>query len=108
MFKQVSCSEAEALITEHSMVIADVRDVDSFEDGHIEGAVHLSMPALQEFCESADKSQPILVYCYHGITSQSVAQHLIEQGFAQVYSLMGGFETWKEHHSASGSAADDA
>ncbi len=97
MFKQLSCQEAQDLITGGSVIIADVRDNDSYNEGHISGAVHLSMPTLQEFCESADKSQSILVYCYHGITSQSVAQHLVEQGFVQVYSLMGGYETWREH-----------
>lgn len=101
MFKQLSCQEAEEIISDGNVVIADVRDIDSYNEGHIHGAVHLSMPTLQDFCESADKSQPILVYCYHGITSQSVAQHLIEQGFVQVFSLVGGFETWKEHHPTS-------
>lgn len=106
MFKQISCHEADELVSQGQCVIADVRDIDSYEESHIDGAMHLSMPALQEFCETADKTHPILVYCYHGITSQSVAQHLIEQGFAAVYSLMGGFEMWKEHHSASGSSDD--
>lgn len=101
MFKQLSCQEAESVIGEGNLVIADVRDIDSYNEDHISGAVHLSMPTLQDFCETADKNQPILVYCYHGITSQSVAQHLIEQGFVQVYSLVGGFETWKEHHPTS-------
>ena len=105
MFKQVSCQEAEKLMASEALVVADVRDIDSFQEGHIESALHLSMPALQRFCETTDKSQPVLVYCYHGITSQSVAQHLIEQGFAEVYSLAGGFETWKEHHSATGDAS---
>lgn len=101
MFKQLSCQEAEEVISTGNLVIADVRDIDSYNEGHIHGAVHLSMPTLQDFCETADKSQPILVYCYHGITSQSVAQHLVEQGFVQVFSLVGGFETWKEHHPTS-------
>ena len=101
MFKQLSCQEAEEVISEGHLVIADVRDIDSYNEGHIQGAVHLSMPMLQDFCETADKSQSILVYCYHGITSQSVAQHLIEPGFVRVYSLVGGFEVWKEHHSTS-------
>ncbi|PHQ81107.1 MAG: thiosulfate sulfurtransferase GlpE [Coxiella sp. (in: Bacteria)] len=101
MFKQLSCPEADELINGGGLVIADVRDIDSYNDAHIHSAIHLSMPMLQDFCETADKNQPILVYCYHGITSQSVAQHLIEQGFSQVYSLVGGFETWKEHHPTS-------
>ena len=101
MYRQLSHEEAEQLMAEREIIIADVRDYDSFAENHIAGAIHLSMPAMQEFCETANKEQPILVYCYHGISSQSVAQHLVEQGFAEIYSLQGGFEAWKEHHQTS-------
>jgi len=101
MLKQLTHTEAEKLITNPDIVIADVRDQDSYDEAHIANAVHLSMARMQEFCDSADKATPILVYCYHGVSSQSVAQHLIEQGFTEVYSLSGGFETWKEYHSTS-------
>lgn len=97
MFKQLSCQEAETLINQGNAVVADVRDVDSYNEAHLTAAIHLSMPMLQDFCESADKGQPIVLYCYHGITSQSVAQHLVEQGFTQVFSLVGGFEGWKAY-----------
>lgn len=102
MFKQLQHHELENLLTERDdVVIADVRDQDSFEQAHIANAIHLSMATLQDFCEQADKSRPILVYCYHGVSSQSVAQHLVDHGFTQVYSLIGGFEIWKEHHPTS-------
>jgi thiosulfate sulfurtransferase len=38
---------------------------------------------------------PVVVCCYHGNSSQSAAQFLVEQGFTEVYSLNGGFEQWK-------------
>ena len=101
MLKQLTHDEAEQLIQSKKVIIADVRDRDSYEEEHITNAIHLSMPKLQEFSQTADKNQPILVYCYHGISSQSVGQHLIEQGFREVYSLVGGFEGWKKNHSSS-------
>ena len=101
MFKQLSCMEAEELINDSAVIIADVRDNDSYNESHINGAIHLSVSALQDFCSTVDKNQPILLYCYHGISSQSVAQHLVEQGFSSVFSLMGGFETWRAHHPTS-------
>lgn len=101
MLKQLSHTEAEELMGARDLVVADVRDRDSYDEAHIANAIHLSMSRMQDFFESADKSKPILVYCYHGVSSQSVAQHLIEEGFTEVYSLSGGFETWKTHHSSS-------
>ncbi len=98
MYKQVSYTEIDNLLSEKEVIVADVRDKESYDEGHIHNAIHLSVAALQDFCAEADKTQPIVVYCYHGISSQSVAQHLVDQGFTEVYSLIGGYETWREHH----------
>ncbi len=98
MIKQLSVQEGRELIAKGNVVIIDVRDDDSYRLGHIEGAVQLSIADMREFCFTTPKNQPILVYCYHGISSQSVAQHLQDQGFLVVYSLSGGFEKWQAHH----------
>lgn len=99
MFKQIDHAEAHQLINEEgSLQVADVRDLETYLGAHIPGAVHLSMDRLRGFCEATDKSTPILLYCYHGVSSQAVAQHLIDQGFSEVYSLKGGFETWRSHY----------
>lgn len=97
MYKQISHIEAKQLIRERDIVIVDVRDEDSYEEEHITNAIYLSMAALQEYSNKADKEKAILVYCYHGVSSQLIAQHLVEQDFKEVYSLMGGFEIWKSH-----------
>ena len=104
MYKRISHIEAEQLMNERNVVVVDVRDEDSYEGGHITNAIHLSMAALQEYSNKGDKEKAILVYCYHGVSSQSVAQHLIEQGFKEAYSLIGGFETWKSYHPTSGAS----
>ncbi len=98
MLKQITHTEAQQLMEEREIIVADVRDRESFEQERMTNAIHLSMSALQDFTETADKTHPILVYCYHGISSQSVAQHLVEQGFMEVYSLQGGFSAWKANH----------
>lgn len=98
MFKQIDCQEAVLLLARGNVLVLDVRDQESFDKERIPGAIHLTMPALQDFIETTSTSQPILVYCYHGITSQSVAEHLFEQGFLEVYSLIGGFSKWSSHH----------
>lgn len=101
MYKQISHTEAEQLMSARKIVIADVRDQDSYDEGHIANAIHLSIAKMQDYCDHADKTKPMLVYCYHGISSQSVAQHLVDQGFKEIYSLIGGFEAWRTHHPTS-------
>jgi len=100
MYKQLSKDQVKEIMANSDLIVADVRDEESYVQGHIDGAIHLTMAALQTFCDDSDKSSPILVYCYHGVSSQSVAQHLVDQGFVEVYSLIGGFEAWKEYQSS--------
>ena len=98
MYRQISRVEAERLVREHDVVVADVRDKDSYEKDHIANAIHLSIAELREYSSKVDKEKAILVYCYHGVSSQLVAQNLVELGCKEVYSLVGGFEIWKAHH----------
>ncbi|MAC46069.1 thiosulfate sulfurtransferase GlpE [Oceanospirillum beijerinckii] len=76
-------------------VIVDIRDPNSFAAGNISGSLHLDNENVQAFIEQNNKSQPVVVCCYHGNSSQSAAQFLFEQGFTEVYSLNGGYEQWK-------------
>ena len=101
MYKQISHTEAEQLMNDQELVIADVRDLASYQAGHISNAIHLSLDCLKEYSQESDKHKSVLLYCYHGLSSQSVAQYLVEQGFKKVYSLIGGLETWKVHHPTS-------
>ena len=40
------------------------------------------------------KDRPLVVYCYHGHSSQMAARFLVDQGFTEVYNLEGGYEAW--------------
>ena len=91
-YKTLLHSEAQQLLSSNAdLVIIDVRDKEAYEKGHIPGAQHLAMDDLTSFCQNNESKQSLLVYCYHGISSRAVAQHLTDQGFDSVYSLNGGF-----------------
>lgn len=97
MVKQLSSEETEQLIADGNLIVIDVRNHDSFKRGRIRSdAIQLSVDDMKSFCQTTPKNQPILVYCYHGISSQAVAQYLQDQGFLTVYSLLGGFEEWQK------------
>ncbi len=97
-FSRISWDEAAMLIQQHGrehIHIVDVRDERSFDDAHVEGALHLDGSSIAEFIEHADKAMPVLVYCYHGNTSQGAASYLVERGFIEAYSIDGGFEEYR-------------
>lgn len=94
-WQRISPVDAAALIAERSPVLVDVRDAGSYQAGRIPGAVFLDNQSVAGFIETTDKATPVLVYCYHGNSSQGASAWLSEKGFAEVYSLDGGFEVWR-------------
>ncbi|MCL1147761.1 thiosulfate sulfurtransferase GlpE [Shewanella sp. 10N.261.52.F9] len=76
--------------------IVDIRDAASYEAGHIIGSVNLTNDNLAHFIGDADMDLPLIVVCYHGISSQSAATYLNEQGFDDVFSLDGGYSAWHQ------------
>lgn len=78
--------------------IADIRDAASFQAGHIKASININNENLADFIADADMDKPLIVVCYHGISSQGAAQYLSEQGFDDVYTLDGGYQAWHEAH----------
>lgn len=97
MFKRINKDAAkEMLVVDSNAILIDIRDSQSFEEGHDEKALHLTQENLSDFIVNTEKQVPVLVMCYHGNSSQSVAQYLTAQGFETVYSIDGGYEVWKD------------
>lgn len=94
-FKHIDISGTRAL-KEQGAAIFDIRDAVSFENGHIDGAVHLSNDNIQQIVTDTPTDCNVVIYCYHGISSQQAAQYFVSQGFAEVYSMDGGFEAWRQ------------
>ena len=94
-FKRISPEQAQAL-RDQGGVVVDIRDAQSYANGHIAGSTHIDNHSLPDFIAAADLDHPLIVTCYHGNSSQSAAAYLIHQGFSDVYSLDGGFELWRQ------------
>lgn len=93
-FRRIPPQQAQILRTQGAVVV-DIRDPQSYAQSHIAGARHLDNQSLADFMAQADFEQPLIVACYHGNSSQGAAAYLAQQGFAEVYSLDGGFELWR-------------
>lgn len=95
-FKRISAEDAQQLIAQPDTQLVDIRDPRSFASAHIPGALNLSNSNLVDFIAAADLDAPLVVVCYHGISSQPAAEYLVQQGFDDVYSMDGGFESWSK------------
>lgn len=95
-FSRISVEQALSIIEQEDPVIVDVRDPQAFDAGHLEGAVHLNNDTVSQFLDETNREQAIIVYCYHGNSSISAGQFLVEQGFGRVMSMDGGYEAWRQ------------
>jgi len=94
-FAHISVQDSLQKITHGDAKVVDIRDEQSFAAGHIENALHLTNASLASLMADNAFDTPLIVCCYHGISSQQAAQYLIHQGFTEVYSMDGGFAAWR-------------
>jgi len=99
-FKHLQTGELKQRLADaasaQSLVIVDIRDNHSFQQGHINGARQLTNESLAEFLRTTDPDATTIVCCYHGHSSQQAAEYLVSQDFTDVYSLDGGFTEWQQ------------
>lgn len=94
-FTRISVTQAQELLGRQPCSLLDIRDGQSYSMGHAPEATHLDGNSVEDFLQNADREQALIIYCYHGNSSQSAAQYFAEQGFSEVYSVDGGFEAWR-------------
>ncbi|MCG9722869.1 thiosulfate sulfurtransferase GlpE [Shewanella sp. Isolate7] len=98
-FQHLSVNQLIHMLEDNAeLQVVDIRDGASFETGQIPGSTNLNNENLARYIAEANMDSPLVVVCYHGISSQNAAQYLHEQGFDDVYSLDGGFQAWREAH----------
>lgn len=99
-FQNISAEQALALLSnDPQAIILDCRELKDYRAGHIDNAMHVHEQLRDSLLRKGDKQRPLLIYCYHGHTSQHLAAMFCDFGFHQVYSLIDGYVGWQKHHS---------
>ena len=78
-----------------NLTVIDVREKHEFDAGSFEGALHLSKGVLERDIEKHPISNDdrIVLYCGGGFRSALAAESLTRMGYANVYSLWGGWRS---------------
>ena len=78
-------------------VLIDVRELDEYEDGSIEGALHIPRGKLELRIEEAvpNRDADVVLYCAGGNRSALAAKTLAELGYERTISLAGGYTDWQ-------------
>lgn len=94
---QVSPQQLTNLMNRESAVVVDVREANSFEQGHIVSAIHIPLTKLEESINKLNKykSKPIILVCDIGQMSPRAGAILRKHGFEKIYYLSGGIAAWQ-------------
>lgn len=99
MIKSVTASELDSWQKEKkSFKLIDVREPFEVETGFIENSQNIPLAGIlynsSTLMADVPKESEIVVYCAHGMRSQSATIALMQIGFVNVYSLTGGIAAW--------------
>lgn len=71
-------------------VLLDVRTVDEYRQGHIEGSLNIPLQNIQTIKESiSDLDKPIYIHCLSGSRSAQAASILKSMGYTNVTNIGG-------------------
>jgi len=96
--KEATPQQVADLLRREDVQLADVREKDEWNAGHIPGAVHVPKSYLEQWAEERipDKTKTTVLYCAGGVRSAMAADTLRQLGYANVISMSGGFNRWKD------------
>lgn len=83
---------------EASANLIDVREDNEWNDGHAADAVHLGRGIIERDIvgKFPDKNAELILYCGGGFRSALAADNLQKMGYTNVFSMSGGWSTWRE------------
>jgi len=95
--KEVGTLGAIQLVNSRNAVLLDVREPKEYEGGRLPNAIHIPLGQLGSRIQELAKltARPIVVYCGRGGRTRPAESALANQGFKEIYHLLGGFDAWK-------------
>ena len=86
-----------ALASNPDAMLIDVREDFEFAAGHAAGATHIGRGVMERDIERLvpDTNRPLYLYCGGGFRSILAATSLMEMGYTNVHSIIGGWRGWQ-------------
>lgn len=86
----------ELLEKDKSVKLLDVRSREEYEATHIEGAILMSQPTVQEIMARWPRNQAFVIIDHAGKQALDAAAYFMGHGFEQVRCLRGGIDAWAQ------------
>lgn len=81
--------------SEKKLTVLDVRTDKEWNDGHIDGAIHIHGGKLQDRVSEIPQDKPVAVICGSGYRASIASSFLKREGFEDVTNVIGGMSAWK-------------
>ncbi len=91
-FSLILWAEAIAKEQREHVTVLDVRDSHEWQEGHIEGALHIPYHEIEQRLGELNPAQPLMVLCAGGQRSVVACALLLRHGFQHVCNVIGGME----------------
>jgi rhodanese-related sulfurtransferase len=97
--KTISPLLAVTRMNSHDVLIVDIREVNEFIKGHIDGAKNIPLGKLDEQLGSLNtyKNSELLLVCQTGTRTTSATKILGKAGFEKMLVLKGGMQSWEDN-----------
>ena len=82
--------EVKNLCREGKAALLDVRTVEEYASGHVDGFVNIPVDELRERIVEVEKGKPVYVMCQSGLRSY-IASHILEGNGYDAYNFSGGY-----------------
>jgi molybdopterin/thiamine biosynthesis adenylyltransferase/rhodanese-related sulfurtransferase len=87
---EISAADVMQWYTEgREFALLDVRESEERDTISL-GGRHIPLPRLSESLHVLDRNLPLVIYCKSGVRSRLAVMYLLDEGFTNVMSLMGG------------------
>lgn len=90
--RSITITELKAILAKEKINLLDVRSIDEYRGGHIEGAKNLPLQAIDSF--QGKQSEPVYVICHSGMRSRIAARALRKKGYEAI-NVRGGMMAYK-------------
>ena len=88
--KQWHLEDMDKISKDKSAVLLDVRTVDEFSRGHMDGFKNIPVDELRERINEVEKGKPVYLICQSGLRSY-IASRILEGNGYETYNFSGGF-----------------
>jgi rhodanese-related sulfurtransferase len=84
----------EKIDRKDDFILLDVRTKPEYDNGHIEGCLHMPLNELRSIMDRLDKSKEIVTYCGVGLRASNAHRILRNAGFEDAKFMEGSMAAW--------------